>query len=208
MKNSLIVISIVIMSIKLNGCAYFINSKKPSERRIEAIIAETYNRYENREVVFERLTMDFPEYHEETVNIDFNAQSENNKLAEDGSELKTLFDGYGNKIETRTFFRDPLIKMIVVTTLRDGYKKCFVYGQNGEVKLIPEMYLTKIFQMPADEIAKAVEIIPVPKENNIQMVADSSTQILENNPKNRQEVQNEPQIKKENKSGEIRGKYD
>jgi hypothetical protein len=165
MKKNLLQISIIILAATLSGCSSYFNGKSATEKRVDIIIADTYNKYQNKEIVFERMTMDFPEWQEETIVIAENAGKEISQLQADGSEINTLYDGYGNKTETRNFFNDKLIKFVVVKTTADGRQKAFVYAQNGEVKILPEEFLAKILLLSGDDIARSVEINDGRQEN-------------------------------------------
>ncbi len=80
------------------------------------------------------------------------------KIAADGSQINTMFDRYGNKTETRYFNYNLRLKFILLRTSGDGQKQVFIYGQNGEVKSLPENMLDKVLTAPANEIAAAAGI--------------------------------------------------
>ena len=80
-------------------------------------------------------------------------QRDSTQRLEDGSQIKTSYDAFGNKTETRVFFNNPRLKQIVLRTSVDGQKQIYVYGQNGEVESVPESRLTEVLNSSANEIA-------------------------------------------------------
>ena len=55
----------------------------------------------------------------------------------DGTKIEIVFDGYGNKIETRYFNNHPTVKMLILSTSANGARReALVYGQKGERKQI------------------------------------------------------------------------
>jgi hypothetical protein len=80
------------------------------------------------------------------------------KLEEDGSQVLTMYDGYGNKTETRAFNNHSRLKMVVVRTDTRGLKRVFVYGHNGKVKSVPSNMIEKVLTSPADELANSAQI--------------------------------------------------
>lgn len=83
---------------------------------------------------------------------------ETTKTAADGSQINTMFDRYGNKTETRYFNYDARLKFILLRTSASGQKQVFVYGQNGEVKSLPENMQDNVLNAPAVELANAAGI--------------------------------------------------
>jgi hypothetical protein len=165
MKNSHFLILLAFVVANLSGCASYYNDKSATEKRIDIIIADTYNKYQNKEIVFERMTMDFPEYHEEVVTLAEKSKKEMARLKDDGTELNTFYDGYGNKTETRMFFHDKLIKFVVIKTTPGGVRQGIVYAQNGEVKLLPQDLTAEALELSGDEIARSVEVFEGRQEN-------------------------------------------
>ncbi len=102
------------------------------------------------------------------------ASAQMTKIAADGSQINTTFDRYGNKTEMRNFNYDSRLKFVMIRTAADGQKQVFVYGQNGEVKTLPENMLDKVLTAPADEIAGAVGIFQ-------QQIQTAKPTIVQNN---------------------------
>lgn len=86
------------------------------------------------------------------------SRQEELKKANDGSEVLTMYDGYGNKTETREFIDHARIKMIIVRTDTKGQKRVFVYGHYKNVTGVPENMVDIILTAPADAIANAAKI--------------------------------------------------
>ncbi len=86
------------------------------------------------------------------------SSEEISKLDSDGSKITTMYDGYGNKTETKVFGNDSRLKMVIVRTSADGSKQVFVYGHNGEVKSVPQNMFDKVLKSPSGEIANAAQI--------------------------------------------------
>lgn len=80
------------------------------------------------------------------------------KTAADNSKITTRYDGYGNKIETRTFSDHPNIAALVIKTTPDGQQQVIVYGQSGETRRLPEETANQILSASGDEIARATGI--------------------------------------------------
>ena len=86
------------------------------------------------------------------------------RIAKDGSQINVSYDGFGNKSEKRTFNNDPLLRMILLRTGVDGNRQVFVYGQNGEVKNLPENMLDKVLTAAPNELANSAGIYEGIKE--------------------------------------------
>ncbi len=86
------------------------------------------------------------------------APRETTSIAADGSKITTVFDRYGNKSETRYFNSHPRLSFVILRTNSEGYRQVFVYGQNGDVRQLPENMLDKVTTASADEIANSAGI--------------------------------------------------
>ena len=92
----------------------------------------------------------------------------------DNSKIDTTFDGFGNKTETRYFNNHLRLRFLMLRTSADGKKQIFVYGQNGQVKSLPEDMIGKALAASADEIANSAGIYqtyrpsspPAPSQRN------------------------------------------
>lgn len=171
MKRLIFLILAVIFVTNLSGCSYYLNSKSATERRQDMIIAEMYNKYESKEIEFERLSIEFTEWHEDPLVIEPENENEQGKvrMGNDNSEINTMYDSYGNKTETRIFSGHPLIRLIIIRTSPNGSKTAVVYSQSGEAKKLPEEILEKVLTVNPNEIARAAEIVETPKESLIAL---------------------------------------
>jgi hypothetical protein len=165
MNKTFLTILMTVCALLLGGCSYYLNNKSGTEKRVDLIVSQAYKKYENQEVVFERLTMEFSSYYEPPVVLAGESKKDSSRLESDGSQVNTLFDGFGNKTETRIFFKDPLIKFVVIRTEPAGEKEAFVYCQNGEVRPVPVEFLDEILTAATTEIARSVQIFEGRKEN-------------------------------------------
>lgn len=76
----------------------------------------------------------------------------------DNSEISTMYDGYGNKLEKRFFAANSRINNVVVQTTASGEVEVKVYGQSGEtVKLAPET-AEQVLTAKGDQIADLAHI--------------------------------------------------
>lgn len=109
----------------------------------------------------------------------------------DDSEISTMYDGYGNKIEKRFFAANAKINNVVVQTTATGEVEVKVYGQSGEtVKLAPEM-AEQVLTAKGDQIAdfahiyKTREIRQMPTVvNNLPPQTAYSNYPVQNQPPN------------------------
>lgn len=104
------------------------------------------------------------------------------QLAADDSQIKTMIDGFGNRIETRMFVNHPLLQRIILRTFTNGQKKAFVYGQNGDVNDLPDEMQDKAMNGSANELAKAAGILTGRDANNLpyflQMLREKAVETL------------------------------
>jgi hypothetical protein len=165
MNKTFLTVLMTVCVLPFGGCSYYLNNKSGTEKRVDLIISHAYKKYENQEVVFERLTMEFSGYHEPPVVLTGESKKDSSRLELDGSQVNTLFDGFGNKTETRIFFKDPLIKFVVIRTEPAGEKEAFVYCQNGEVRPVPVEFLDEVLTAATTDIARSVQISEGRREN-------------------------------------------
>lgn len=87
-------------------------------------------------------------------------QSETTKIAADGSQINTMYDGFGNRTDTRCFNYHLRVKCVLlrVAAGKDGQKQVFVYASNGEVKTLPDDMLDRALTLTAEQIAAAAGI--------------------------------------------------
>lgn len=116
----------------------------------------------------------------------------------DGSQIETIYDSYGNKTEKRTFNNDTL-RFILIKTSAEGNRQIFVYGQNGDVKSLPENMTDKVLTASSNEVASSAAIYKALSEptytQNTQSPTVNSLQPLPSSqlPINNQAVEQLPQ---------------
>jgi len=137
------------------SCANSSISGDKSANSEEVIFDDGYKTSDDNEIIIDE--NDFGNQERAGWTSDANSQ-ETIKIAFDNSKITTVFDRYGNKTETRNFNNNPRLAFIVLRTSATGGKQVFVYGQNGDVKSLPENMLDKILTAPADEIANSAGI--------------------------------------------------
>jgi len=156
MKYISFVVCAVILFVGLNGCAgsraRFASISKAGKKKIT--FAQT-------------LTAELAELAKSPIRTTLEGRQEMAQMSKDNSVIQTMYDAFGNKTESRVFYNDAFLKMVVVKTSADGQKEALVYGQNGEVKLAPQNFLDKALTAVAAEIAKTVEIFEGRKENEM-----------------------------------------
>jgi hypothetical protein len=97
------------------------------------------------------------------------------KIGSDNSKITTMVDRFGNKTETRHFNYHPRVSFILLQTSADGKKQVFVYGQNGEVKSLPENMLNEVLTASPDEIANSAGIIQQQRQTLITVQNNPSS---------------------------------
>lgn len=150
----MLILSVVFM-FHLNGCS---SSPKTDTKRRQAIVADVYDKYDGKEVHFERQSVNSLEIIEDPLRIEYNPEIQRPVVTKNDSEITTLYDGFGNVTETRVFSNDPLLRALVVTTLVNGDKNGFVYAQNGEIKNLPSDLIPQSLDLAGGEIARSVGI--------------------------------------------------
>jgi hypothetical protein len=70
-----------------------------------------------------------------------------------------------------------ILQRIVLRTLANGQKKAFVYGQNGDVNILPDAMHDRAMICQADELAKSVGINSGRNENNLPYFQQKREQI-------------------------------
>lgn len=86
------------------------------------------------------------------------AYQEQTRINSDNSKITTMFDGYGNKTETRYFDNNPLLQSVTVRTSAAGEKLVSVYAQNGTVNQLPENMFDRVLSAPANDLAAAAGV--------------------------------------------------
>ena len=82
-------------------------------------------------------------------------KTEPNFTLNDRSEIVTMYDGYGNKTETRYFKGHSRVQFVVVRSGTDKTKQVFVYGFSEETMQIDDKFSEIALSGSGDEIADA-----------------------------------------------------
>lgn len=163
---------LVIIFVSLwTSCANSSINEDKSANAEEVTFDDGYKTTAENEIVIE--DKDF-EGKEDAITLAGKSFQEITKIASDNSKISTMFDRYGNKTETRYFNYDTRLSFILLRTSADGKKQVFVYGQNGEVKNLPENMLDKVLTAPANDLANAAGIYEVRRETQTPMIVKSS----------------------------------
>lgn len=171
MKNLALLILSIVLIFHLSGCS---NAPKTDTKRRQAIVSDVYDRYDGKEIHFERQSVNSLEIIEDPLHIEYIPEIERPVISKIDSEITTLYDGFGNKTETRLFSDDPLVRLVVIKTLANGDKTAFVYAQNGEIKTLPNTLVERGLDLRGNEIAQAVGIFEgkSPKENEFLLTQE------------------------------------
>ena len=151
LKNLIAVVLALFFFSRLTGCS---NGKRTDTKRRQAIVADVSDRYDGKDVHFERQSVNSLEVIEEPLQISYEKVTPRPIETKSDSEVTVLYDSFGNKIETRAFNDDPLINVIMIRTPVSGNKSVFVFAQNGEVKNLPEDMAERVLSIPGSEIAR------------------------------------------------------
>lgn len=95
------------------------------------------------------------------------------RIIADNSKITTMYDGYGNKTETRFFDNNPLLNSVIVRTSAAGDKQVFVNAQNGSVGHLPENMFERVLSAPANDLAAAANIFEGRREPTALLIAES-----------------------------------
>jgi len=150
MNKKVYFLAIVLLS-SLVSCSTFNRSDKSEE----VIFDDGYKTAANGEVVIDDTTFNNKE---NPIAHSRKSSQEMTQITKDGLQINVMYDSYGNKTETRTFNAHPLLKFILLRTAVDGSRQVFVYGQNGEVKSLPENMLDKVLTASSNELANSAGI--------------------------------------------------
>lgn len=96
------------------------------------------------------------------------------KFIADNSRITTMYDGYGNKTETRFFDNNPLLNSIIIRTSAAGDKQIFVNAQNGAVGHLPQNMFDRALSASANDLAAAANIVEGRRESAVPSLAESN----------------------------------
>lgn len=152
MKKILIIAVFVFIAASCSGDT----DKSVAGDRKEVFVKDNYRTTKNGELLVD--DRDF-QHAQKPVATSRAVSKEKPKPAADNSQISTMFDGFGNKTETRVFSNHPLLQRIVVRTSTNGHKKVFVYGNNGDVNGLAAGLHYRALTASANELAKSVGLL-------------------------------------------------
>jgi hypothetical protein len=79
------------------------------------------------------------------------------RVLSDSSEVETLIDGFGNKVETRFFKGHPRLRLLILRTSLKGVQEVTVYGNGGATKIVAGLG-DRALTASGDEIANAAQL--------------------------------------------------
>lgn len=165
MNYRLCVLAVILISL-LTSCANFGKNESESAEMEEVIFDDGYKTNAENEIIFDDREFKEKEDADSMPREDFQEVTE---IASDNSKISRMFDRYGNKTETRHFNYHTRLSLILLQTSADGEKQVFVYGQNGEVKTLPENMLDQVLTASADEIANSAGILQQQRQISISV---------------------------------------
>lgn len=156
-----ILFSLFLMLGFVSSCA---DKSADSKRREVAINDNNYRTDKNGALLIDDRDLDRSP---QQIATNFQNKQEIPKTGGDSSQISTMIDGFGNKIEKRIFYNHPLLRQILLRTSSDGRKSVFVYGQNGDVNPLPDEMQEKAMIASAAELAGAAGILTGRDENDL-----------------------------------------
>ncbi len=96
---------------------------------------------------------------ETQTSVNRDSYQEADQTESDGTNVSTMYDGFGNKTERRFFYQHPILQAMVLRTSTNGQKEVLLFGHNGEVKAVPQNMVDKAMSATADELAKVAGIL-------------------------------------------------
>jgi YD repeat-containing protein len=97
------------------------------------------------------------------INSSVSGRQEITSSSGDGSQIKTLYDGFGNMTEIRSFYGEQLVRVVIVRTALDGQKFATAYDRYGQAFGISASLIQNALIVPSREIAKTLGIVDRPK---------------------------------------------
>ena len=136
-----------------------------------AIVNDYVNKAQNSGLVNEKSLTD----REKKLLTSGNGSQEQTKILDDNSKLNTMYDGSGNKTEARCFNNHPRLTCVVLTSAVNGQRQVLVYGQNGDIKELPEDMIDKVTTASGDEIANSAGIYAAQQQTSQTRYAQTTS---------------------------------
>ena len=161
MSNRIYLLTTIALISFCVGCSSIGKNEAEAENVKEIVLDDNYKTNDKNEIIID--DKDF-EGKDIPVFTENKAKQEPTKIADDGSQITTMYDGFGNKTETRFFKYHNRLDCIIVRTGVNGEKRFFVYSRSGDVKDLPANLAASVFTASADEIADGSGIYQTFKE--------------------------------------------
>jgi hypothetical protein len=183
--NKKFYILIIILSVFLSASCSLLKKEGETTEATEEIVFDDGYKTSEGEIIFDDKNF---QGGEQPIATSSDGSQEATATLGDNSQLTTMIDGHGNKTETRVFNTHPRLRMVLLRTFANGQKQVFIYGQNGEVKELPENMLDGVINRQADEIANSAGLFESVQQRQLPMV-------VVNRPANLQPLQPMPSYK-------------
>lgn len=148
-------IQIFILFLGLASFSACSNSQASSEGRETIVFNDGYSSEDKNEIVITENDLKQVSLQVATAHKDL---QETTVAAQDNSEIVTMYDSMGNKIETRRFKEHSRLRSLILRTSNDGKQQIFVYGFGTDVKTLSGEIANKLMTASGDEIANAAGI--------------------------------------------------
>ena len=138
-------------------CSFYMGLTRSQEMpdRNEVVFDDGYRAANGEEIIIDDSML---QNGNRTISTTKESIEEPTKILGDNSKITVTYDGFGNKTETRSFNNHLRIGLVLLKTSANGTKAAFVYGRNGQEKILPEKMLNMVLTASADEIANAAGI--------------------------------------------------
>lgn len=147
----------------LVGCSNASHKAAVENERKNIIEAELANKRKTNAGMFDIQSVELLTYKSQPIYTIAKSFMELPKTGANNSQINTMYDGFGNKTEMRCFANDPAIKCVLLKTSATNRKQVIVFGNNGEIKRLPDELADKAMTADASYIAATVGIFAVPK---------------------------------------------
>lgn len=142
------------------GCIYasYVNVQKFQTSLAQTDVASVINAYLNK--TQNKVPVNDPSFADREKNSSASGKEfrDQTKVLDDNSKLNTMYDRVGNKTEARCFDNHPRLTCVVLSAAVNGQRQVLVYGQNGDIKELPENMLDSVTTASGDELANSAGI--------------------------------------------------
>ncbi len=129
----------------------------------EEVVFDSSSKPANDEVVI--TDSDLKDKTNKQISTDRESTELAKRVLSDKSEVETLVDGFGNKVETRYFVGHPRLRLIILRTSVDGKQEATVYGYGTDTKIVEDLG-DKAITGSGDEIANTAGLLATRSNTN------------------------------------------